>query len=98
MIRERASASRAGVATRSGIGDAVSRDLELAVGAHDVQDDRLGAIEAQDVQPLERRHVAQQHREPRNELGEPGSFRHQAGDRREQSRSIHDDHGIGHPV
>ena len=58
-------------------------DFELAGRPRDVENDRLRSIEAKDVEALEGRNVAQQHREPRDELAERGSFRHEAGDRRQ---------------
>ena len=63
--------------------------------AHHVEDDRLGAVESQQVQPLERNGLADDGGKARHQLVERRGVRHEAGNRRQHSRGVRWEHGDG---
>jgi hypothetical protein len=74
------------LALRTGVADAVAGDLQRPVAAGNVEDDRVGAVEPQHIELLERDRLAQGDGEPRDDVAqarrlgdEPRNGREHAG-------------------
>ena len=65
------------------IGDAVPSDLQFAVSAHHVEQNRFGAIEAEHVKPFEWDGLSDNGREPRHQFRQCFRLSCQAGHGRE---------------
>ena len=70
-------------------------NFELAIGPDDVEDDRLDAVESQQVQPFEWNGLADDGGEAWDEVVERRSVRHEAANRRQHSRGVRWEHGDG---
>ena len=81
-----------GVELRGGISDEMLRDLDVSGFAGDVEDERVRAIEAQHVQPLEWNRRAQCAGHTGNDVAKTRRFRDQTRNRREHVYGI----SLGH--
>ena len=70
------------------------RDLEHTSAGGDVEHERLGAIEAQHVQPLEGNRLAQRHRQTCDDVTEAWRLGDESGDGRQHCGGI-GTHGVG---